>query len=119
MASLFEKYGGFAKVSRVVSAFYDKALDSPILAPYFTGIDMRRLIDHQIKFMAQAMGGPASYSDQELERIHAKLQINNDAFDEMTALLREALEDFAVADEDVDAVCRQITARRNLIVNRR
>ena len=50
MATMFEKYGGFAKVSRIVSSFYDKALDSPILAPYFTGVDMRRLIDHQTKF---------------------------------------------------------------------
>jgi len=27
MATLFERLGGFAKVSRMVSALYDKALD--------------------------------------------------------------------------------------------
>jgi hypothetical protein len=27
-----------------VSSFYDRVLDSPVLEPYFRGIDMRRLI---------------------------------------------------------------------------
>jgi hemoglobin len=39
--------GGFAKVRLLVSEFYDRVLDSDTLAPYFDGIDMRRLIDHQ------------------------------------------------------------------------
>ena len=118
MTTLFEKYGGFAKVSRFVSTFYDKVLDSPTLAPYFADADMRRLIDHQTKFMAQAMGGPVSYSDQELERVHARLQISNDAFDEMTALLREALEDRDVAGDDIEAICKEMVSRRNVIVSR-
>lgn len=118
MASLFEKYGGFAKVSRIVSAFYDKALDSDLLAPYFEAVDMRRLIDHQTKFIAQAMGGPASYSNQELGRVHAHLRISDDAFAEMHMLLRETLEDFGLEDEDVDAVSNEIVARKPYIVTR-
>ncbi|MBE0409295.1 MAG: hypothetical protein IBX69_06140 [Anaerolineales bacterium] len=50
--SIFERYGGFAKVNRIVSSFYDKVLDSPITSPYFVNIDMRRLIDHQTRFIA-------------------------------------------------------------------
>jgi hemoglobin len=118
MATRFEKYGGFAKVSRFVSTFYDKVLDSPTLAPYFADADMRRLIDHQTKFMAQAMGGPVSYSDTELERVHTRLQISNDAFDEMNALLREALEDCAVAEDDIEAICKEMASRRSVIVSR-
>ena len=34
-STMFERYGGFATVSKIVSAFYDKVLDSSILAPYF------------------------------------------------------------------------------------
>jgi truncated hemoglobin YjbI len=34
--SVFEKYGGFAKIIRIVSAFYDKVLESAVLASYFT-----------------------------------------------------------------------------------
>jgi len=58
--SLFEHYGGFAKISRVVSEFYDKMLESPNLASYFENTDMRRLVDHQTKFIASLMGGRPS-----------------------------------------------------------
>lgn len=56
--TMFERLGGFAKVSRIVSAFYDSVLESPILAPYFNGIDMKKQIDHQTKFFSALMGGP-------------------------------------------------------------
>ena len=97
-SSLFENYGGFAKISRIVSAFYDKALDSPILSPYFEKVNMKKLIDHQTKFISSVMGGPASYSNEELERVHAHLNIDERAFMEMTSLLKEALEDFEIEE---------------------
>jgi hypothetical protein len=28
--TIFERYGGFAKINQVVSSFYDKILDSPV-----------------------------------------------------------------------------------------
>jgi hemoglobin len=43
---MFERYGGFSRISRIVSTFYDLVLDSPMLGPYFANTDMRRLIDH-------------------------------------------------------------------------
>jgi hemoglobin len=119
MSTIFERYGGFAKISRIVSSFYDRVLDSPILEPYFSEVDMRRLIDHQTKFMAQAMGGPASYTNQQLEKVHSHLQITSDAFDEMHVLLRETLEDFGVERDDVEAVIDEIVTRRSLIVTKR
>ncbi len=45
-ASMFERYGGFATVSKVVMAFYEKALDSDIIGDFFEDIDMALLIDH-------------------------------------------------------------------------
>ena len=59
--STFEKYGGFAKISRIVAAFYDKVLDSPRLSPFFEGTSMKRQIDHQTKFIASLMGGPVTW----------------------------------------------------------
>jgi truncated hemoglobin YjbI len=41
--TIFERYGGFAKVNRVVTNFYDKILDSPVTSPYFANTDMRGL----------------------------------------------------------------------------
>ena len=50
--TVFERYGGFAKVRTVVSTFYDYVVDDEVMAPYFTGVDMRNQIDHQSKFIA-------------------------------------------------------------------
>ena len=116
--TLFERYGGFAQVSRVVSGLYDKILDSPQLTPYFEEVDMRRLIDHQTRFIATLLGGPASYTNEHLERVHRRLGITDDAFEEMIELLRETLEDFGFEDSDIDLVEDEIMSRKIFIVVR-
>jgi hemoglobin len=116
--SIFERNGGFAKVSRVVMSFYDRVIDSPIMSPYFANTDMKQLIDHQTKFIAFLMGGPASFSDEHLERIHQHMNIDREAFDEMVGLLTETLEDFEYTDEDVAAVKKELERRAPLIITK-
>ena len=115
--TIFERYGGFAVVSRVVSDFYDQALDSPILGPYFVGVDTKTLIDHQTKFVASMMGGPASYSNEHLDRVHRHLGIDGVAFDEMCDLFRETLEDHNMEEGDIAEVMGEIQIRRVYIVH--
>jgi len=117
--TLFDRYGGFASVSRMVSSFYDRVLESPVLEPYFEHIDMRRLIDHQTKFIASLMGGPASYSNEQLERVHAHLEITDEAFDETTALLRETFEDFDLDESDIGQLITDVMGRKHFIVTKR
>lgn len=114
--NLYEHYGGFATVSRLVMRFYDVALDSDVLADFFDDVDMRQLIDHQTKFVASLMGGPASYSDDQIKQIHAHLEIGNAAFDEMAKLFRETLEEFSLEPDHVEQLVNEITSRRDLIV---
>jgi hemoglobin len=116
MASMFERYGGFARVSKIVMAFYDKVLDSDVIGEYFEDVDMRALMDHQTKFIAQVMGGPTSYTNEALQRIHAHLGIDRPAFDEATMLLRETLEEFELAPQDVDAIMEDMISRARYIV---
>jgi hemoglobin len=116
--TIFERYGGFAKVSRVVTSFYEKILDSPITSPYFDGVDMRRLIDHQTRFIATVMGGPASYTNDQLERSHAQHHITEEAFLEATALLRETLEDYDFEPDDVRQVIDEMMSRKNFVVSK-
>lgn len=115
--SMFDRYGGFAKLSKVVMAFYDKALDSDVIGDYFEDVDMRRLVDHQTKFIASIMGGPAAYTNETLRQLHARLNIDQAAFDEMVALLEETLEDFDFKREDIDQIIADVQSRRAYIVN--
>jgi len=116
--TVFERYGGFAMVRKVVSTFYDYVLEDEVMAPYFTGVDMRRQIDHQSKFISAVMGGPGSYSDDHLLRVHARLGITHDAFLVMAQLLKEAMEDHDMDSPDVDAVMHEIVIREHLVVTR-
>jgi len=117
-ASMFERYGGFATVSRIVSEFYDKILNSPVTSPFFENTDMKAQIDHQTKFIASLMGGPASYSNEQLERVHHLLKIDQAAFNEMALLLHEALEDFGMDDIDIAAVDNEIKNRSRFVISR-
>jgi hemoglobin len=116
--TLFQKYGGFAKVSRVVLTFYDKVLDSEQIGDFFDDIDMSRLVDHQTKFISSLLGGPAAYTDERLKQLHAHIGITDRDFDEMAKLLGEALAENGFEPGDCAAVISEIEARRSYIVNR-
>lgn len=115
--SLYEKYGGFKTVSRVVMTFYEKALDSDQIGDYFEDVDMARLIDHQTKFVASLLGGPASFSDDRLKKVHAPLNLSHEDFDEMAKLLKESLLEHGFSPGDVDTVIAEIEARRRPIIS--
>jgi hemoglobin len=117
--TIFERYGGFSRISRIVMSFYDKMTSSPITKKYFEKIDMKRLIDHQTKFVAAMMGGPASYTNEHLERVHANLGITNVAFSEAVDMLEETLEDHDFDDEDIDSVKGEVMSRKNYIVTKK
>jgi len=114
--TMFERYGGFASVSKIVMSFYDKVLDSDIIGHHFEDVEMSRQIDHQTKFIASVMGGPAAYTDDALHRVHVNLAIDQEQFDEMTALLEETLEDFDFDRTDIDEVMGHIRARARHII---
>lgn len=117
--TLFEHYGGFAKVSRIVLDFYEQVLDDDTVGPFFEDVEMRRLMDHQTKFVSSLLGGPASYSDQRLAEIHAHLAIRDEHFDRIVALLGDALRTHGVAPDHVALVADEFERRRPLIVTHR
>jgi hemoglobin len=115
-ATAFDAVGGFARVRLIVSDFYDKVLASERLAPFFAGTDMRRLIDHQTKFISAVMGGPAAFSDEQMKRAHTTLGIDDPDFDEMISLLRETLEDFGVKQPALGRIEAHVQSMRRLVV---
>lgn len=116
--SIFDRYGGFRKISKIVISFYDKMTTSPITKRYFENTNMKRLIDHQTKFVSAMMGGPASYSNEHLEKVHAHLGITEEAFYESVDLLQDTLEDHDFEDADISAVKDAVMDRKNHIVQK-
>lgn len=114
--TLYDKYGGFSTVSRIVMSLYDKLLDDDDLGPFFDDVDMPKLIDHQTKFVASLMGGPASFTDTHIERAHHSMTIADAHFDRLKALVADTLSEFGVEAEDIQAVLGAFEARRKLLV---
>lgn len=104
MTTLYDKYGGFATVSKLIQAFYEKVAESEQLAPYFSGVNTQQLIDHQTKFFSDILGGPVKYTGKELKIVHASMGITEAAFSEATDLLEETLEDMGVEEKDIEAI---------------
>ena len=114
--SLFEKYGGFATVHKVVEHFYDGVLDNDMLSPHFERVDMSRLIDHQTRFFASAMGGPASFDDAHLEKTHQGLGITEEAWDAVVGVLLETLNTFNVEEGDIQSIVGAVGSKKSLNV---
>src|SRR5262245_18506889 len=114
--TVFERVGGFMVVRKIVSAFYDCVLDSPVVQHHFTELSMPRLIDHQTQFISQLLGGPVRISDETLQHAHARLRITPEEFEEVGRILRETLEEAGLSSEDIAFVMGEVRRRERLIV---
>lgn len=116
--SLYDSIGGFGTISKIVLSFYGKVLESDAVAPYFAAVDMKQLIDHQTKFICSLLGGPASFTDDQIRHAHSNIDVTDDAFDEIAALFAEALSEAKLQPADVEAITKAFESKRPLIVSR-
>jgi hemoglobin len=116
MSTTFQKYGGFSTVSRVVMTFYEMVLDSDVVGHHFDDVDMPRLMDHQTKFVSALMGGPSAMNDDRLRHVHRHLNITVREFDEIVALLSDAMDQHGMDEADIAAVAQAFNSKRDLIL---
>lgn len=114
--SLYEKYGGFAALSAIVHDFYERVCASPSLASWFEDVEMANLIDHQIKFLCKALGGPDNYSGRALAAAHAGLAITPAAFSEVAEHLSASLSEAGMEDADVKVVIELVASLQAEVV---
>ena len=114
--TLFEKYGGFSTVSKIVLTFYDRMIEDDTVGPFFDDVDLSRLIDHQNKFISSLMGGPASFSDDHIERAHRHMTIEDHHFDRLKEIVEETLTDFSVETADIETILGGFEKRRALLI---
>jgi len=115
--SMFDKYGGFSVVSKIVLDLYERLLDDDDLGPFFDDVDFARIVDHQTKFVSSVMGGPAAYTDTQIEKLHNHLPITSAHFDRLAVILTQVLQDHGVDDDDANEIVGGFAARRDLVVN--
>jgi hemoglobin len=116
--SIFDAIGGSPVVSSTVTVLYDRVTADPVLAPWFDGIDLRRLKAHQREFLTVALGGAEVFNGRTIAEAHRGLDITGDAFDALIAHLREIVEDLGVEPDGVDEIISRVTALRSDVITR-
>ena len=118
--TLFDKYGGVPTVRLIVKAFYKEVLSRPNLRRYFEGVDMDRLIEHQVEFIAFALGKPkTNYPDSDLKKGHEGLGITSASYDEVVDIIHGILFNFQVEHDDINTILGVLYSKRSLIVERK
>ena len=102
---------------RLVTSFYSELLQSPTLSHHFTGVPMDSLIAKQAAFIDTIIRGEPGYSDAELQRLHAHLKIDDEAFDELLAILDGSLGDDAIPGDTRAQIHDTFASFRQAIVN--
>jgi hemoglobin len=116
MGSLFEEIGDAATLRTAVNLFYRRVLADPGLAPWFAGVDMRRLRAHQLAFLAGALGGPDLFNGRDIAEAHAGLKITNWAFDQLIGHLAASLRDLGSSPGTTDRLVRRLEPFRAAVV---
>lgn len=106
--SVYRKIGGRKAVEAVVSDFYDRVFDDPLLEPYFEDTNREELYAHQVQFVSSVAGGPVSYDGDDMREAHEGLEITDEAFDRVATYLGEALGENDVDEENAEAILEQV-----------
>lgn len=114
--SLFDKYGGFATVSKLVNELYDELEVNEITAPYFENSNIRALMDHQVKFLSQVLGGPQQYTGRAMGAAHTGLRISEEAFNTVAQTVHDVLDDNGVETDDISHIMSLLGSLKDDVV---
>lgn len=94
--SFFAAVGGEATFRRLVSEFYARVAEDPVLRPLYPEEDLTAAAERLTLFLIQYWGGPSTYSDQRghprLRMRHSPFSIGSAARDAWLTNMRAALE---------------------------
>lgn len=121
-ASLYERLGGLAPISVVVSDFLDALIPDPRLNRN-PAIDAARkrvpapYLKYQVTaFVCMATGGPCDYTGREMRESHAHLNITAQEWDRMVTIFKEVLASHDVPERETRELLELIGTTKDAIV---
>jgi hemoglobin len=95
----FDLVGGEAGLSAILRDFLERVRRDVMIGYHFDGVDFTRLLQFELEFAGQHLGGPGTYSGRPLHAAHASHRILGGHFDRRLRLLEQTLEDHGVPAE--------------------
>lgn len=77
IGNVFEAAGGEATFRLLVSRFYQRVADDPVLRPLYPDEDLGDATEHLTLFLIQYWGGPSTYNEK---RGHPRLRMRHQPF---------------------------------------
>lgn len=114
--TIYDSIGGAPAVQAAVDDFYTRLLADAALAPFFAGVDLRRLKTHQRAFIAAALGGAEVYAGRDMATAHAGLAITDRDFDAVVGHLVDTLTGLGVPTDTIAQIGAALTPLRADIV---
>jgi hemoglobin len=100
-ASLYERLGGNAAVSAVITDFVDnQVVPDTRINGFFANTDLARLKTLLTEFTANATGGPEMYTGRDMKSAHAGLGITMADFNALVEDLSKSLDVFMVPAQE-------------------
>jgi truncated hemoglobin YjbI len=95
----FELVGEEAGLSAILRDFLERVRRDVMIGYHFDGVDFTRLLQFELEFAREHLGGPGGYSGRPLHAAHAPHRILGGHFDRRLRLLEQTLEDHGVPAE--------------------
>ncbi|EMA46033.1 group I truncated hemoglobin [Halococcus saccharolyticus] len=115
-SSMYEDIGGNEAIEAVVSDFYKRVLDDPLLEPYFEETDMDALFAHQVQFVSAVAGGPVDYEGDDMQNAHEGMAITEEAFSHVAGHLADALRANGVSEPHVETIIEEVATLEDDVV---
>lgn len=98
-ASDFERVGGEAGLRAIMVEFVDRVFADLMIGFLFARVSRERLIDLEVGYAAEHLGGPSMYGGRPLAEAHRRHPISRGHFGRRTTILRETLARHGVPDD--------------------
>ncbi|HVW79454.1 MAG TPA: globin [Mycobacteriales bacterium] len=119
--SFYDAVGGHETFERLVSGFYARVANDPVLVAVYPDDDWAGAAQRLMLFLEQYWGGPRTYSETRghprLRARHAAFRIDRVAHDHWLAHMRAALDDLALADAADELLWSYLTNAAGVLVN--
>ncbi len=116
MQTLYEKIGGGQNIKKLVTAFYQRVLNDPLLSPFFANTSIEKLQNMQVTFFTIALGGPEPGKMPSLTEVHRGRGIESKHLVRFTELLVETLGEIGIEPDDAKKVYERIATYSNSVL---
>lgn len=137
--ALFDRLGGEAGISNLVSDFTQRVMDDPRVNWTRQGVtrggfslrsgkseawnptpqNIEQLKKHMVEFVTLATGGPAEYTGKQIEGAHADMHISNPEFDAAIGDLKASLDRLKIPNTEQKELLAIVESTRPEIVTKR